>query len=145
MVARVESALLQEEAGDFLCPLGQLGAGEALGGGTAAVEQGEQRVVGRSGGPPAEDLGDELVLLAAATWVADSFVLQAAYIAAGGCSQTVTLKNIALQKILMSVDTGTVPHTKLVHNIPTISFSVPYSGPSWIRTGKYMINQGQKI
>jgi hypothetical protein len=74
MVAGVEAALLQQQAGNLLGPLGQLGAGEGLGGRPPAVEQGEEGVVGGGGGPPAQDLSDELMLFAAAG-IADCFVL----------------------------------------------------------------------
>ena len=52
--------LVDEQTSYPLSPLVQLGAGERLGRGALAVEQGEEDVVGGGLRPPAEDLGYEL-------------------------------------------------------------------------------------
>ena len=55
------------------------------------VEEGEERVVGGGGGAPAEDLGDELVLLAARV---PRVVLQTADVAPARSRQSVALRTI---------------------------------------------------
>ena len=55
------------------------------------VEEGEERVVGGGRGAPAEDLGDELVLLAASV---SRVVLQTADVAPARSRQSVALRTI---------------------------------------------------
>ena len=61
MVARVEAALLHEEAGDALRLLVQLAARQRLRDGALAVQQGEEDVVRRRLRPPPQNLGYELI------------------------------------------------------------------------------------
>jgi hypothetical protein len=93
MIAGVEPSLLHEQASDLLGTLGELRAGEALRCRAPVVQQSEECVVGGSGGAPAQDFGDELVLFAATAGLstADGFILQAADVSPGGGSQAVAL------------------------------------------------------
>lgn len=62
VVARVDPRLLEQQHADPLSPLVQLRAGQRCGHPSLGVEQGEDDVVGRCGGAPSENLGNELML-----------------------------------------------------------------------------------
>ena len=110
MVSRVEPPLLQKETSDLLSSLMQLVAGQTLAASSSVVEKGEQVVVGRCLGivgmdlrlsifeiylgTPPEDLGNELIFLAAASNV-PGLVLEPTDVPAGGCSEPVALHEVA--------------------------------------------------
>lgn len=64
MIACVESALFDEEAGDAFGLLVELRAVQRLSHGALAIEKREQDVVRRRMRTPAKDLGNELVFFA---------------------------------------------------------------------------------